>query len=68
MTVTNTLKLIGKIGLDAILYPTKTTIIERESGDVVRRYNAWNEFLREENNYPYSEYKYIIVRGLDVVD
>ena len=62
MTLVAMLKSMKNIAVSSIKAPDKTTIIDRERGDIVKRYNTWNEYLREENNYPYS--RYITVRGL----
>ena len=61
MTIVAMLKSMKNIAVSSIKAPDKTTIIDRERGDIVKRYNTWNEYLNEERSYPYSEY--IVVSG-----
>jgi hypothetical protein len=56
MGLQSLLRAFGAIAYESIRYPTRTSIISREDGRVVARYRNWNDYLKEENKYPYSRY------------
>lgn len=50
------LRTFGTMAYETYRYYAKTSVISREDGRTVRRFDTWDDYLKEEHKYPYSKY------------
>ena len=53
---------MGNMYYSALRHPTETTVIERETGHVFKRFRSWQEYLDREPEFPYS--RYVVLGGI----